>query len=218
MEIFRDRRKLRKKSTRSATTNANSTSATSINDTQQLNTATEDKVSLEGDSIQLSSAMDVQNGGEPIPFPQDVASSTKAYAAVSTATHTCPPPPGFAAVDDSSTSPKVATACGQSVEVNPSHPPPPGFDCCVQLPSHDIKEHDTPRQRPSFSTGLSPKYICYVPPSTVSSTAVPNISMALPKLLAKLFLELYYPVFTTSIPAAVESSSSGEDGLTNKHF
>jgi hypothetical protein len=212
MEIFRDRRKLRKKSTRSSTTNANSTSATSTNDTQQFNTATEDKVSLEGDSIQLSSAMDVQNGDEPITFSQGVASCTRAHAAVSTATDTCPPPPGFAAVDDSSTSPNLTTACGQPMEVNPCHPPPPGFDC-VQLPSLDIKKHGSPRQRPSFSTGLSPKYICYVPPSTMSSTAAPNISTALPKLLAKLFLELYYPIFTTATPAAVESSSSGEDGL-----
>jgi hypothetical protein len=37
--------------------------------------------------------------------------------------------------------------------------------------------------------------------------------MTLPKLLAKLFLELYYPVFTTATPETVESSSSVEDGL-----
>lgn len=212
MEIFRDRRKLRKKLTRSSTTNANSALATSTNNTQQINAAAEDKICLQSNSCLSHSSTDVENGSEPIIFPQDVSPSTRVHPAASTTTYTCPPPPGFAAADDPTSSPKVAT-CDQSVEVTPSHPPPPGFDY-VHLPSHEIKTDDSPQQRPSFSTGLSPKYICYVPPSTTNSTAAPNnISMTLPKLLAKLFLELYYPVFTTATPETVESSSSVEDGL-----
>jgi hypothetical protein len=215
MEMFRDRRKLRKKLTRTGSTNASSTISTTntqhdtITDNSVGATATptttdsfhQDDLYHQPTTISsTTTTLDGEKEGKP---NQVVASSLNSHA-----TSSCPPPPGFSTATPNTTSSSTPTVTTNKSSLLVTPPPPPGFDGAVD--KNEADKDDLTQQIPSISTGLSPKYICYVPPSTVSTAATTAVGITLPKQLAKLFLELYYPIFAgsgTTIAPAVESST-----------